>query len=66
MEGAEESTELWQQPVLCIGGKYLSQPISILTKYFLATRTSGQSYKHFTLINYDSRVVIWGIFQSGL
>ena len=24
-----------------------------------------QSYKHFTLINYDSRVVIWGIFQSG-
>ena len=27
--------------------------------------TSGQSYKHFTLVNYDSRVVIWGIFQSG-
>ena len=26
---------------------------------------SGQSYKHFTLVNYDSRVVIWGIFQSG-
>ena len=25
----------------------------------------GQYYKHFTLINYDSRVVIWGIFQSG-
>ena len=25
----------------------------------------GQSYKHFTIINYDSRVVIWGIFQSG-
>ena len=25
----------------------------------------GQSYKHFTLVNYDSRVVIWGIFQSG-
>ena len=24
--------------------------------------TSGQSYKHFTLVNYDSRVVIWGIF----
>ena len=24
----------------------------------------GQSYKHFTLVNYDSRVVIWGIFQS--
>ena len=27
---------------------------------------SGQSYKHFTLVNYDSRVVIWGIFQSGM
>ena len=26
---------------------------------------SGQSNKHFTLINYDSRVVIWGIFNSG-
>ena len=24
-----------------------------------------QSYKHFTLVNYDSRVVIWGIFKSG-
>ncbi len=27
--------------------------------------TSGKYYKHFTLINYDSRVEIWGIFQSG-
>ena len=27
--------------------------------------SSGQYYKHFTLVNYDSRVVIWGIFQSG-
>ena len=27
--------------------------------------TSGQSYKHFMLVNYYSRVVIWGIFQSG-
>ena len=26
----------------------------------------GQSYKHFMLVNYDSRVVIWGIFQSGM
>ena len=23
------------------------------------------SYKQFTLVNYDSRVVIWGIFKSG-
>ena len=27
--------------------------------------TSGQSYKQFTLVNYNSRVVIWGIFKSG-
>ena len=28
--------------------------------------TCGQSYKHLTLVNYDSRVVIWAIFQSGM
>ena len=27
---------------------------------------SGQSYKHFTILNYDSRVIIWGIFKSGM
>ena len=32
----------------------------------VASETSGQSYKHFTLVNYDTRVVIWGIFQSGM
>ena len=26
--------------------------------------TSGQSYKQFTLVIYDSRAVIWGIFKS--
>ena len=26
---------------------------------------SGQSYNHFTIVNYDSSVVIWGIFKSG-
>ena len=26
---------------------------------------SGQSYKASTIVNYDSRVVIWGIFKSG-
>ena len=30
------------------------------------TYVCGQSYKQFTLVNYDSRVVIWGIFQSGM
>ena len=28
--------------------------------------TCGQSYKQFTLVNYDYRVVIWGIFKSGM
>ena len=28
-------------------------------------KTGGQSYKHFTLAIYESRVVIWGIFKSG-
>ena len=28
-------------------------------------KTSGQSYKQFTLVIYDSRVVIWGILKSG-
>ena len=27
--------------------------------------TNGQSYKTFTLITNDSRVVKWGIFKSG-
>ena len=27
--------------------------------------TSGQSYKQFTIVIYESRVVIWGIFKSG-
>ena len=27
--------------------------------------TSGQSYKASTIVNYDPRVVIWGIFKSG-
>ena len=26
----------------------------------------GQSYKHFTLVNYYSRAVIWGNFKSGM
>ena len=29
-------------------------------------KTSGQSFKQFTLVIYKSRVVIWGIFKSGL
>ena len=51
-------------------------PISYLTTYEeiggntldiipSSITTSGQSYKTFTLVNYESRVVIWGICQSG-
>ena len=29
------------------------------------TATYGQSYQHFTIIIYDPRVVIWGVFKSG-
>ena len=25
---------------------------------------SGQYYKHFTIVNYDSRVVTWAMFKS--
>ena len=31
----------------------------------LAPAISGQSYKQFMLVNYDPRVVIWSVFQSG-
>ena len=37
----------------------------LLTVNYFTSGTCGQSYKHFTLVNYDSGVVIWGIFQSG-
>ena len=28
--------------------------------------TCGQCYKHFMMVNYDSRFIIWGIFKSGM
>ena len=31
----------------------------------ILNRTSSQSYIGSMIVNYDSRVVIWGIFQSG-
>ena len=31
----------------------------------LSYKTSGQSYKLFMIVIYDSRVVIWGNFKSG-
>ena len=32
---------------------------------YLCESTSGQSYNHFMIVNYDSSVIIWGIFKSG-
>ena len=43
--------------LLCGSLGFLTHPTSSVT--------SGQSYKHFTLIIYNPRVVIWGIFKSG-
>ena len=36
--------------------------LSIVTLY--NNLTSGQSYKHFTIVIYDPRDVIWSIFKS--
>ena len=33
---------------------------------FPLTTFSGQSYKQFTIVIYDSRIVIWGNFKSGM
>ena len=42
---------------------------SLCTPLYLKGRdgyvSCGQSYKQFTLVIYESRVVIWGIFKSG-
>ena len=46
-----------------LGGKL--ENLDFLQKKFYNINC-GQSYKHFMLVNYDSRVVIWGIFQSGM
>ena len=40
-------------------------PHSKILMLLIFVDTRCQSYKHFTLINYYSRVVIWGIFQLG-
>ena len=36
-----------------------------MNKLFFRHTPSGQSYKQFTIVIYDSRVVIWGNFKSG-
>ena len=32
----------------------------------IGRKPCGQSYKQFTIVIYDSRVVIWGNFKSGM
>ena len=51
-----------------IKGRKFAQKHKKLPKWRQNTTntTSGQSYKGSTIVNYDSRVVIWGIFQSGM
>ena len=46
------------------GGQQSPKPI--MNHLRLNRAFSGQSYKTFTLVNYNSRVVIWGIFKSGM
>ena len=51
--------------LLSITFKYiLCVLIKQLWEKFYST-SSGQSYKASMIVNYDSRVVIWGIFKSG-
>ena len=39
--------------------------LSIFESILFSPLICGQSYKHFMIINYNSRVIIWGIFKSG-
>ena len=44
--------------------KITTKVLQVITLLFLF-KICGQSYKKFMLISYESKVVIWGIFQSG-
>ena len=54
-------TEQCLKYILYCGGGGLSEYLEDTEEL-----ASGQSYKHFTLVNYDSRAVIWSNFQSGM
>ena len=43
-----------------------AQHVYATLKFAFDIESSGQSYKGSTIVNYDSRVVIWGIFKSGM
>ena len=53
-------------PRLVLGHDHGLGSIGVRHSLYIFHYTCGQSYKHFTLVNYDSGVVIWGIFQSGM
>ena len=45
----------------------LTKPLPMVVNYYFRQISScGQSYKHFMLVIYDSRVVICGIFKSDM
>ena len=50
---------------LGVGSSKLMRKYSISSQGEVSLYNCGQSYKHFMLIIYESRVVIWGIFKSG-
>ena len=55
-----------QNLILFIRGKAISgEPIIKGTSQLPNPPGCGQSYKQFTIVIYDSRVVIWGNFKSG-
>ena len=39
---------------------------NILLLFVYDIGSCGQSYKHFTIVIYDPRVIIWGVFKSGM
>ena len=49
---------VFASPTLCFQRKTFT--------FATGSRTFGHCYKHFMLVNYDSRVIIWGIFKSGM
>ena len=59
------SSNLPSRPNSCLQNYYLANDgigpklkIQFRGGYFASTMNSGQSYKYFTLVNYDSRVVL--------
>ena len=55
-------------PSIGQGGSITLQSVLCPQHFTFTMRSeySGQSYKHFTLVIFESRVVIWGIFKSGM